>query len=642
MTATAACERTAMAHRWTSAALNPIARASAFGWLLFACGTPPALDPAPPRPRPKTGMVVCESPLASGVGAKILRDGGNAADAAVAAALALAVVLPQAGNLGGGGFALFVPHEGEPTALDFRERAPLLADPARFLDAAGAPRAELSLESAWSAAVPGTVAGLQSLLEKHGSGKFSFGKLCAPAIELARSGFLVDGALERDLGDEELRRRLEQSPGARALFYPEGKQLLKGQRLVQPELARTLERLADEGPGSFYSGELARALVAELASQADVNGAPGGDAVAGRGLITEQDLAQYRPVWRKPLRGWFRGMELITMPPPSSGGVAILETLAVLDGFPIETERRAARAAQAGTPRDPSSAAAGDSPLGAGPPSEGEPLPERAVHWWIEALRCAFAERAAHLGDPDFTPVPLEWLLSPEWVARARVAIGESAAPGRPALTPAREQGETTHLSVLDPQGNAVSLTTSLNASFGSGILVRGGGFLLNNHMDDFALFPGVPNQFGLVGGSANALAPGKRPLSSMAPTVLRRGGGSVALVIGSPGGPRIITSVVAVIVRTLVFEESLGAAVAAPRFHQQWAPPATVFESGWPAELLEALRRRGHSIDAPGTSPADAPRRFGRVQAIRVGNDGEVEGVSDWRGTGAAVAAKR
>ena len=302
------------------------------------------------------------------------------------------------------GFALFVPHEGEPMALDFRERAPHSAFVERYLDAQGKLQPKTSLAGPWSVAVPGTPAGLFELQRKLGSGKFSFGALCKPAVELARNGFLIDAALERELGDEDLRARLESSPGARALYYPGGNQLLKGARLVQADLATTLEMLGSQGPDPFYRGLAARQIVAELCLLGDVNGAAGGAEVGARGFVSARDLNDYQPVWRAPLRGWFRGKEVITMPPPSSGGVALLETLAVLDGFPIESARR-------GAPRPLDDAA----PLPA--------LPERVVHWWIEALRCAFAERAEHLGDPDFIDVPLERLLSPEWVARARVSI---------------------------------------------------------------------------------------------------------------------------------------------------------------------------------------------------------------------------
>ncbi len=578
------------------------------------CGSPRDLEPELPRPKPRSGMVVSESPLASEVGARILREGGNAVDAAVATALALAVVYPQAGNLGGGGFALYVPHEGEPLFLDFRERAPATATADRFTDAEGKLSTELALSSPWSVAVPGSPAGLFELHKRLGSNNFTFAALCKPAVQLARKGFAVDASLVRLLADDDLQARLQRSPGARDQFYPSGKSLAVGERFVQEELAVTLEMFGKQGPEFFYRGLTSRQISAELRQQAELHTGKSVADVSARGLVSALDLDDYLPVWRSPLRGWFRGMEVITVPPPSSGGIALLQILAVLDGFPIEAERRATAPGSA-----PKSVA----------------LPERTLHWWIEGLRCAFAERALHLGDPDHVAVPIDRLLSPEWIARARVSIGEAASADIQAQAPAREGQETTHLSVLDGDGNAVSLTTTLNSSFGSGIFVRGAGFLLNNEMDDFALEAGASNQFGLVGSDANSLAPGKRPLSSMTPTVLRRGGGSVALVIGSPGGPRIITSVAAVIVRTLLFDETLSEAVAAPRFHQQWRPTLTEFEPGWPVELLDALRRRGHVIGTPDL-------RWGRVQAVSVSDDGIVEGVSDSRGTGSAISVQR
>jgi gamma-glutamyltranspeptidase/glutathione hydrolase len=325
-------------------------------------------------------------------------------------------------------------------------------------------------------------------------------------------------------------------------------------------------------------------------------------------------------VWRAPLRGWFRGHEVITAPPPSSGGLILLQALAILDGLPLEAERREALGRQA-VAEDALADPAG--------------LDARAVHWWIEALRRAFAERAEHLGDPDQHPVPLELLLSPAWVAQARLSIGERAEPEAVLPTPLPEGTETTHVSVLDPRGSAVSLTTTLNGAFGSAILVRGAGFLLNNELDDFALPEATPNQFALVGGEANRIAPFKRPLSSLTPTVLVGEGGAVALVLGGPGGPRIATSVLAVCLRLLAYGQSLEQAVAAPRLHQQWSPSATEFEPGWPPALLDELRRRGHEV-------REVEARFGGVQAIRVLPGGEVRGVSDPRRAGRAVPAER
>jgi gamma-glutamyltranspeptidase/glutathione hydrolase len=423
--------------------------------------------------------------------------------------------------------------------------------------------------------------------------------VAAPAIALAREGFVVDGFLAADLLEE--RESLARQPGAAALFLPGGEPLGAGARLVQPELARTLERYAREGPDAFYLGEVAERIVVEV-------GAAGG-------VLTLDDLARYRAVWRTPLVGWFRGLEIVTAPPPSSGGIALLQVLSMLDGFPLDDERVSTRAEDGGDP------------VG---------LSGRALHWWIECMRLAFADRAEFLGDPDFVRVPVEALLSPERIHALRVGIGELANPGVRALAlPAREGGETTHLSVLDPEGNALSLTTTLNTSFGSGILARGTGVLLNDEIDDFAIQPGSPNAYGLIGGAANALAGGKRPLSSMTPVVVRDGGQVVKLVLGSPGGPRIITSVLAVLLRTIVYEQDLAGAVAAPRLHQQWSPAATELEPGWDELTVQALRNRGHVPEA-------RTQRWGRVQAIAVELGGEPVGVSDPRGGGAARRAER
>ncbi len=584
--------------------------------LASACRSSREWDAEPLPPHPTRGMVVAEHELAAKIGVDILNDGGNAVDAAVATALALAVVYPEAGNLGGGGFALVVPEIGEPRALDFREVAPASTSLALYTDDRGRIVAERSLRGPLSVGVPGSPAGLWELEQTLGSKKFSFAELALPAIRLARDGFVVDARLARDLANPALRQRFGDDATANTIFYPNGVALREGERLRQPALADTLERLATDGPSAFYSGvnaaRIVRALRLAAKSSDDRGDVPG--------TVSLDDLAHYQIEWREPLRGWFRGLEVISMPPPSSGGIILLETLGVLDGFPIDSERRRALAEHSATGR-----ATCDS-LG---------LDDRILHWWIEALRRAFVERATHLGDPKFTPVPLRELISADWIARTRVGIGEQATPDiASAVEPPHEGSNTTHLSVLDAQGNAVSLTTTLNSTFGSGTMVEDAGFILNDELDDFA-FGSAANQFGLVGGEANALAPGKRPLSTMTPTIVRQSDRRVVLVIGSPGGPRIVTAVIGVMLRTLMLGQSLADAVRAPRFHQQWSPTSTDFESGWPAEVLGGLERRGHVLKRD-----VAP--WGSVQAIRVGDDGEPEGATDPRNPGAALASRR
>ncbi|MEW6071310.1 MAG: gamma-glutamyltransferase family protein [Planctomycetota bacterium] len=575
----------------------------ALGFLLAACSAFPE-GPDTGFPPPARGAVVSEHPLATAIGLAILEDGGNAADAAVATALALAVVHPQAGNLGGGGFAIWVAHdpETEPLCLDFRETAPAALTAAAFLDAAGNLVAERSRRGALAPGVPGSPHGLWTFHQRLG--RLSFREVAAPAIDLAREGFRVERWLAHDLRNAKIRARLEAEPAAAALFYPGGEPLAAGDLLVQEELARTLARYARKGPAGFYGGETAAAIVAALA--------PGG------GVLGLDDLARYESKWRTPLRGWFRGHEIITVPPPSSGGLVLLQVLSVLDGFPLDEERLRTREAQE---------LARALPVAGGEPG----ISGRALHWWIEATRRAFADRAVHLGDPDFHAVPVEALLSPAWITERRVSIGEQATADVGTLPlPSPESEETTHLSVLDGEGNAVSLTTTLNESFGCGILVPGAGFLLNDELDDFALQPDAPNAYDLVGGRANALVPGKRPLSSMTPCVIRQGGRAVTMVLGSPGGPRIITAVLQVILRTHVYGQSLAEAIAAPRLHQQWSPAATRFETGWDALLLQDLRNRGHEIEVQ-------EERFGSVQAIQLEIGGEPVAASDPRRGGVA-----
>jgi len=580
---------------------------------LVACRADPPIGLPLVGAPPEAGAVVSEHPLATAVGVAILERGGNAADAAVASALALAVVFPQAGNLGGGGFVLWVPEEGDPATLDFREIAPAGYEARLYLDEAGEVVRERSRHTPLAVGVPGTPAGLFDLFRRFGSKRFSFPELCAPAIELARGGFQVDPWLAQQLRRESIRTLLTRDPASAALFYPGGEPLAEGQRFVQPKLGDTLQRYARGGAEAFYRGATAEAILDGLRA-ADLRA--GG--VTRGGEMTLADLADYQVQPRRPLSGWFRGHQVIGMGPPGSGGVVLLQVLGILDGFPIDAEREHTF--------DRAELGLSDAGLEDG-------ISARALHWWIEALRCAFADRAEHLGDPDRHPVPLAQLLSAEWIAERRVGIGERSNPDVGAMVPppAPESSETTHLSVVDRQGNAVSLTTTLNGSFGSGILAADAGFLLNNELDDFSIRAGTPNMFGLVGGAANQLMPGKRPLSSMTPTVVRDAEGHVQLVLGAPGGPRIITAVTQVLLRVLAYDQSLEQAVHAPRLHQQWRPALTRFEEGWEEPLIVELREvHGQEIEV-------TDRQFGSVQAIRVHPDGRVEGVSDPRRGGMA-----
>ena len=582
--------------------------------LVGACRQPDLLE-AFGWERPERGMVVAEHPLAVEAGLRVLRDGGNAADAAVATALALAVVYPQAGNLGGGGFALCVSHVGAVSALDFREVAPITAESARYLDFDGELVPERAKSGPLAVAVPGTPAGLQALLDQEGSGIFNLRRLAQSAIDLAEEGFEVDPWLAKALRAEPARTRLMKSPAARRRFYPGGEPLRVGQKLKQPELARTLRRFARHGVTGFYRGETARAIVRELRRAA---GHDPGEVVPAQGWVDFVDLERYEVRWREPLRGWFRGKEIVTMPPPSSGGLVVLEVLALLDGLPLETEAARLETTPAGA-------------LGLG--SDELLWSDAVLHGWIEALRTAFADRAVHMGDPDFHRVPMAELLDPVRLAAERASFGGRARPDVQAwaATPEPEGTETTHISVVDSQGDVVSLTTTLNSSFGSGLLVEDGGFLLNNQIDDFAVQPDAPNQFGLVGSDANALEPTKRPLSSMTPIVVRHGGQGNALVMGSPGGPRIITAQIGVLLRTLVFGQDPRAAVLAPRVHQQWRPARTELEAGWDPRLIERLEARGHEIVVK-------PVRWASVQLIALDErGGPPVGLSDPRRGGVA-----
>lgn len=572
-----------------------------------------------------------EHPLATRAGLRVLEAGGNAADAAVATALTLAVVYPQAGNLGGGGFAVWVPAEGAPETLDFREVTPAAYTADLYLDDDGVVDPVRSRRTPLAVGIPGSPKGLFELYRTQGSRRLSFTQVCESAILLAENGFRVDPWLAASLEQDSVRELLGADPGAAQLFYPGGEPLAEGDILVQPALAKTLRSYALGGPDAFYSGTVAKAIVSDLA-EADFR--TGG--AAGANLMSRADLKAYRAVWRDPVVGRFAGREVIGMGPPSSGGVALVQMLGILQGLPLEMERRAAvERIQVGADDGPQMGRMGQLADDSGlerPAPVG--LEARSFHWWIEAMRCAFADRAAHLGDPDHVSVPVEELTSPAWIARRRMGIGEQADLGVAAWQAPIPDGsdETTHLSVVDREGNAVSLTTTLNASYGSGIFVDEAGFLLNNELDDFSIQAGVPNMYGLVGAEANQLAPGRRPLSSMTPVVVRSAAGKVELVIGAPGGPRIITSVLQVILRVLIYGQDLTEAIRAPRLHQQWRPERTRFESAFDEGVIDSLRREhGQPVSAP-----EPDRFFGSVQAILVEPDGEVEAFSDPRRGGA------
>jgi gamma-glutamyltranspeptidase / glutathione hydrolase len=536
---------------------------------------------------PEAGAVVAEHPLAVQAGLDVLARGGNAADAAVATALVLAVVLPQAGNLGGGGFAVWAPVDGAALAIDFREVAPESTDPLAYFNEAKAVVAGRSLRGPLAVGVPGSPAGIWDLYERCGSGRFNFRTLADEAIRLAEDGWPIDPWLARSLRSKSLKGRM--NPAASAVFYPDGQALTEGDLLVQPALAETLRRYARRGPKAIYEGEVAQQIVSEL-RRSPVPEEAMGTPAEGFFQVEISDLSSYRTELREPTQTWFRGWEILGMPPPSSGGLVMAEVLAILEGFPLETERVAA--AESGY--EPTS---------------------RLLHLWIEAMRHAFADRARHMGDPAFYEVPSSELLSDERILKARVSIGERAdlSVGPWEVASFVESDETTHLSVLDREGNAVSLTTTLNTSFGSCIMVEGAGFLLNNEMDDFAVTAGVANTYGLVGGEANVPVRGKRPLSSMSPTIIRDDEGRVRIVIGAPGGPRIITAVTQVVLRLLVLGQDLVSAVAAPRLHQQWRPEQTRFEGGWAPEHIVDLEARGHPVSVEPTAS------FASVQAIRV-----------------------
>ncbi len=502
----------------------------------------PAVWPHPtaPEARSPRGMIASDAALGSEVGRAILARGGNAVDAAVATALALAVVYPQAGNLGGGGF-LVARVQGQAYALDFREKAPAKATSTMFA------RAEDAATGHRSAGVPGSVAGLYEVHRRLGKKPWS--ELVAPAIRLADEGFLINSELATVL--QQAKPLLERSVESAALYLPHAIPLAEGTRLRNPALAAVLRRLSDQGPTGFYQGVTADLLV--------------NDMMAHNGLLTHEDLKSYEAKWRPPLSFTYRGLTVLSMPPPSSGGVTLAMMLHILEGYELR-------------------------PLGWHSAVH--------VHLLAETMRRAYAARNRTLGDPDFVSNPLQELLSPTWATKARSTIRLDRSTPSTDLASSPEGEHTTHLSAVDADGNVVALTTTVNAWFGSGITVPGAGFLLNNEMDDFAARPGQPNAFGLVQGTSNAIAPGKRMLSSMTPTLVLDGSGHLVMALGAAGGPTITTAVLQILSNRVDFGFGLGQAVAAPRLHHQQFPDAVIVEaSGFETWQIEGLKGRGHKV---------------------------------------------
>jgi gamma-glutamyltranspeptidase/glutathione hydrolase len=501
------------------------------------------------------GMVVAQEKLAAQVGADILRQGGNAVDAAVATGFAMAVTYPRAGNIGGGGFmVIHLADQNQNVAIDYRETAPQAATRDMFLGADGKPDPDKSRNSALAIGVPGTVAGLALALEKYGSGQFTLAQILKPAIDLARDGFVVTDDTSDTLGD--MYRRMSRWPSsARTFSHAEGRPLHEGDRLIQGDLAAVLTAIAEQGPRGFYEGAAAEKLVNGIRNSG--------------GIFTLDDLKSYKPVIRTPMRGSYRGYDVVSMPQPSSGGVVLIEILNMLEGLPMSEMKQGSAA---------------------------------SLHVMLEAMKRAYADRARYLGDPAFVDAPTQLLTSKDYAAKQRTTIDLARATPWVDVQnakPPKEGDNTTHYSVVDSRGNAVSNTYTLNFPYGVGLVAEGTGVMLNNELDDFTAAPGASNAFGLVGFEANLPGPGKRPLSSMSPTVLLKDG-KVVLVTGSPGGSRIISAVTQIIVDVIDYKMDIAAAVAAPRVHHQWLPDEVRIERGFPDDVLAELRAKGHKLVEP------------------------------------------
>lgn len=525
---------------------------------IFALHTQAASYP-PIKDSTGTGLAMTSSPYCTTIGKAVLDSGGNAIDSAVAVGYCLAVVHPAAGNIGGGGFALLHLANGENVALDFRERAPMKAHRDMYLDKKGNVVANASTIGYLAAGVPGTVKGMSAMLEKYGTK--SLADLIAPSIELAQKGFVVSDRQSETM--KEAREDLAKFASSKKYFLKKDGSVYKGgETLVQKDLANALDLIAKEGEHAFYKGAIADLIVKDMQK----NG----------GIITKEDLASYEVVWRKPIVGSYRGYSIVSMPPPSSGGVHILQILNTLENTDLGK-------------------------LGFGS--------SKSIHIIAEAMRQAYADRSVFLGDPDFNKVPVSELTSKAYAKKVWDSLDKRGAKPSKKVTPGlgvikqenapnlKEGNHTTHYSVTDKWGNAVAVTYTINASYGSAAAVEGAGFLLNNEMDDFSIKPGVPNIYGLVGGEANAIEPNKRPLSSMSPTIVLKDK-ELFMVVGSPGGARIITTVLQVIVNVIDYKMDLGRAVEYPRFHMQWLPDELrVEEYGLSEDVKDNLKKMGYTI---------------------------------------------
>ncbi|MGI9284928.1 MAG: gamma-glutamyltransferase [Pseudomonadales bacterium] len=533
----------------------------------------------------ENGMVVAAEKLASEVGVDILERGGNVVDAAVATGFALAVTYPRAGNLAGGGFMLVhLARENKQIVIDYRESAPLAAKRDMYLDAKGEVDRMRSFASHQAAGVPGTVAGLVYALEKYGT--MSLKEVLKPAIKLAHKGFPVSYALAFEISGRA--NYLPWHESSRPLFFkPDGSAYAAGEHFTQPELAWTLRQIAKKGAHAFYKGTIAEKIIADME--------------ANNGLITREDLAGYKVVERTPVRGSYRDYEIVATPAPSSGGLNIIQILNILEGYDLASLGHNSAA---------------------------------YLHRLTESMKLAYADRSKYLGDPDFSKVPVAQLLDKKYAAHLRKSIdidkARPAAEIAPGLDVPYESTDTTHYSIMDKDGNVASNTYTLNFSFGSGIAVPGTGMLLNNEMADFSAKPGAANPFGLVGGAANEIEPGKRPLSSMTPTLVLKDG-KAWLTTGSPGGSRIITTVLQLLLNAMDFDMNVASAAAAARIHSQWLPDKVIVESGVSPDTVKLLEGMGHGA-------VRGDRTLGRTQSIML-QDGLLYGATDTRRPGGSVA---